>query len=169
MIRKGMVPAVVTIIAMILSITSFASDLDILYDRDIESTEEFLVSIVRPEGDETTSKKSYVICGNTDVDDIRVHLMIADENGNFTDFKNTDGESFWDVGASGIFMKEIIFPKEDRNRIRIAAYKKSEVDRLVPGENLQINDYNITVLPEGFFRNFFSNFRVTDFLSNIVK
>lgn len=155
MFRKSLFAIIVAIMVIFTSFSSFAftTVLDVLKSKDVKSTDEFLVSIIRPEGDETISKKSYVICGNAvdEAEDIRVHILIENNDGKWEEFKNTDGESSWDIGASGIFMKEVVFPNEGINSIRVAAYKKSEIKDLKAGENLQINDFKITVLPEGFW------------------
>lgn len=163
------------VLAMAIIFTSFSSFayttvLDILKSKDVKTTDEFLVNIIRPEGDETTSKKSYVICGNAlnNAEDIRVHIFIENSDGELVEFKNTDGESSWDIGASGIFMKEVVFPGEGINSIRIAAYKKSELSKLKAGENLQINDFKITVLPEGFWSSIRNGINVLKYLKSFV-
>ncbi len=130
-------------------ITSYAASVPaVIYDSTAQSKSEFLVTITRPEGDESTFKKSYVICGNTEVKDIRVEIAIQNKDGKYIPFPNTDGEAGWDVGESGIFMKEVQLPDLGANKVRIAAYKKSEVSSLELDKNLQINDYTITVLKE---------------------
>jgi hypothetical protein len=171
MLKKSFCAVIIIMVIVLSSFPSYAytTVLDILQSRDIKSTDEFLVSIVRPEGDETVSKKTYAISGvaKEDEEDIRVHIFIENDKGEFVEFKNTNGESSWDIGASGTFIKEVIFPAEGINSIRIAAYKKSEVENLEAGKNLQINDFKITVLPKGYW-NEILKINVTKFLKSLV-
>ena len=121
---------------------------EIMESADVAATEQFLVTITRPVGDETTFKKTFVICGVTEESDVRVALAVKDEeSGKYSYLKNTEGNSSWDIGSIGIFTKEINLA-EGTNSIKIAAYKKGESGELKPGENLQISYYTITVLKE---------------------
>lgn len=131
------------------SLQSFAASVnDIIYDKSAISTEEFLVSITRPEGNESTFKKSYVIRGNTALKGIRVEILRVNENDELVPFENSDGESSWEIGDSGMFMKEVMLPNLNANQIRIVAYQKENVDNATLGENLQLNDFTITVIKE---------------------
>ncbi|MCX7843346.1 MAG: hypothetical protein N2489_09795 [Clostridia bacterium] len=150
MLKKVIIPLLLLLAVLLLAMPSLAAFSSVIYDKDIKSTDEFLVKITRPEGDETTFKRSYVICGNTTLSGIRVELAIEDSKGTFVPFYNTDDESGWDVGQSGIFMKEVVLPETGANRIRIAAFQKANSKNLVAGENLQIKDYTITVLEQSF-------------------
>jgi hypothetical protein len=129
--------------------TEDVSALDkLVFDAEIKATEQFLVTITRPAVNETTFKKAYVICGVTEKSDIRVALAIKDsETGSYKYFKNTDGDSSWDIGSMGIFTKEVNL-SEGINNLKIVAYKKSETDNLKPGENVQISYHSINVLNE---------------------
>lgn len=110
-------------------------------------TNQFLVSIARPLYDESTYKSVFKICGSTKSKDIRVRLYaLNDATNTYKPLKNTKGELFWDVGASGVFIKEAILPKEGANKILVCAYNKSQEGNLHIGENLQINEFNITFL-----------------------
>ncbi|AEV70603.1 hypothetical protein [Acetivibrio clariflavus] len=162
------------------SITSFAEDLEdqkllnkytILADKNTSDTEQFLVTITRPEGDESTFKKSYVICGNTVKDDIRVMLLIYDKDEKkYIPFANTDGDYMWDIGASGIFMKEVILPNKGANDVRIIAFKKNETEKLVPKTNLQINSFTVSVLDNGIKEAIKTGFlKITDMLNGLFK
>ncbi|HOA98275.1 MAG TPA: hypothetical protein PKK29_10940, partial [Acetivibrio saccincola] len=114
-------------------------------NKDTEDTEQFLVTITRPEGDESTFRKSYIVCGNSTAEGITVKLyMYSEESGTFEPFKNTEGESSWNIGISGFFIKEIELPNVGANRIRIAAYKNG--GELVLGENAQVNTFTVTLL-----------------------
>lgn len=129
-----------------LSLPVHAASESVLFNRNLSNTGEFLVNITRPEGDESTFKKSYVICGNTGLSGMRVEIFI-EKSGGWERFKTTDGETGWNVGES-VFMKEVVLPDTGANRIRIAAFKNSDArnNNLELGQNLQSNDYNITVL-----------------------
>lgn len=171
MLKKlGCAISILAVLA-IFSLQSFASSVnDIIYDKKTKSTDEFLVTITRPEGDESTFKTSYVICGNTENKDIMVEILILNEKGDYEAFENTDGESSWDIGESGVFMKEVVLPNLDANQIRIAAYKKAEIDNAKLNENLQIRDFTITVLKEEVKDKIKNGFvSVTDILKDIFK
>jgi len=162
------------------SITSFAEGLEdqkllnkytILADKNTSDTEQFLVTITRPEGDESTFKKSYVICGNTVKADIRVMLLIYDKDEKkYIPFANTDGDYMWDIGVSGIFMKEVILPNKGANDVRIIAFKKNETEKLVPKTNLQINSFTVSVLDNGIKEAIKTGFlKITDMLNGLFK
>lgn len=163
-----------------LSVTSFADGIEnqtllnrysLLADKNTEDTEQFLVTITRPEGDESTFKKSYVICGNTVKEDIRVMLLIYDKDEEkYIPFANTDGDYIWDIGASGIFMKEVILPNKGANDVRIIAYKKNETDKLVAKTNLQINSFKVSVLDNGIKEAIKTGFlKITDMLNGLFR
>jgi hypothetical protein len=77
-------------------------------NKETEDTEQFLVTITRPEGDESTFRKSYIVCGNSTAESITVKLfMYNEESETFEPFENTEGECSWDIGFSGFFIKEI--------------------------------------------------------------
>ena len=73
---------------------AFASrDNALIFEGNIMDTEQFLVTITRPEGDETTFKESYVLCGNSGKENITVQLLMYNEwTGKFEPFCNIDGE-----------------------------------------------------------------------------
>jgi len=153
--------------------TAFADGkIDVISSKKTEDTKQFLVTITRPEGDETTFKESYVICGNSDKQNITVKLLIYNEKTDqFEPYRNLDGEDTWTIGASGFFMKEIELPKKGANRIRIAAYQgsaKMEQTELVLGENLQVNTFTVTVLDRSLRNSIKNGFlRITDMLENL--
>ncbi|OPZ90899.1 MAG: hypothetical protein BWY74_02154 [Firmicutes bacterium ADurb.Bin419] len=162
------------------SITSFAQGVEnqkllneytILADKATSDTSQFLVTITRPEGDESTFKKSYVVCGNSVKEEISVMLLIYDNSTQkYKPFANTDGEYIWDIGASGIFMKEVILPNKGANDIRIVAYKKNETDKLVSKTNLQINSFKVSVLDSGIKEAIKNGFlKITDMLNGLFS
>lgn len=158
------------IVTSIISVSSFASGNDVIYDKSTVSTSQFLVTIYRPEGDETKFDKSYVICGSSEKDDIRVELLILNEStGKYEAFKDVDGESGWDVN-SALFTKEVSLPNEGANKIRFAAFKKDEAAKLKPGTNLQVNNFTITVLNKSFIEKIKDNlFSLPDVFKGLLS
>ncbi|WP_010681340.1 hypothetical protein [Acetivibrio cellulolyticus] len=162
------------------SITSFAEGVEnqkllkqytILTDKATSDTNQFLVTITRPEGDESTFKKSYVVCGNSVKEEISVMLLIYDNTTHkYKPFANTDGDYIWDIGESGIFMKEVILPNKGANDVRIIAYKKNEADKLVSKTNLQINSFKVSVLDSGIKEAIKGGFlKITDMLNGLFN
>lgn len=120
----------------------------IIADADVEETDQFLVTITRPDGDETTFKKAYVIAGTTDESGIEVVLaMYNPETKAYEEFENTDGDSRWEIGSFGLFSKQVRL-NEGANKLKIMAYKKSEKGSLELGTNLQVNYFTVTALNE---------------------
>jgi hypothetical protein len=120
----------------------------IIADAGVKETDQFLVTITRPDGDETTFKKAYVIAGTTAESGIEVVLaMYNPETGNYEEFKNTDGDSRWEIGSFGLFSKQVRL-NEGANKLKIMAYKKSEKGSLERGTNLQVNYFTVTALNE---------------------
>lgn len=103
-----------------------------------------IINITKPEGDaDSTFKKTYVICGNTDKEDVTVELSVYSKSSDsFVAYNNTEGESSWTIGSSGMFMKEISLPNYGANRIKIVAYKSSDP------EKKQVEEFTITLLKE---------------------
>jgi hypothetical protein len=120
-------------------------------EKDTEDTEQFLLTITRPDGDEITPRKSYVVCGvaeEKNPEDLVVVLSIYNESTEMYErFENIDGESSWEVGSFGMFTKEIML-KEGANKLKIVVYQKS-ADNLQVGVNVQVNSFTVTVLKEG--------------------
>lgn len=100
-----------------------------------------VITITRPEGDEVTYNPTYMICGNTDKQDVTVEVKVYDSNaGSYVPLYTTDGEYGWGIGSSGIFMKEVKLPYYDANKIQVVSYSKSEI------EEKQFNNFTITLL-----------------------
>ena len=116
---------------------------DLIKSRDIGETEQFLATITKPVGDETTFKKSYVVCGYSDLRDISIAIAVYD--GNKEQYVYVSDDSVWDV--SGIFSKEIPLHL-GANKLKIVAFPKSEVNNLKPGVNAQVTYFTVTVLKE---------------------
>lgn len=128
---------------------------NIITQKDADITEQFLFSITRPDGDEITHKKSYVICGVANeagvIEDLRVVLSVYNENTEvYERLNNIDGVSSWDIGSFGMFTKEVIL-KEGINKLKIIVYKKSS-DELEIGTNIQVNTFTVNVLRQGIIK-----------------
>lgn len=170
MLKKICFILVVAIAFSLISVSSFASGNDVISDKNTLSTKQFLVTIYRPEGDETKFDKSYVICGSSEKDDIRVELLIYNGGtGKYEAFKDVDGESGWDV-SSELFTKEVSLPNEGANKIRFAAFKKDEAGKLKTGTNLQVNNFTLTVLNKSFIQKIKDNlFSLPDIFNGILN
>ncbi|HEY9063038.1 MAG TPA: hypothetical protein VIO64_21465 [Pseudobacteroides sp.] len=171
--------------ALMLSTVSFSYqknganilDNDFIYSMDTKPTaKQFLVTITRPEKDESKCKRSYVICGvseEKEPEDIVVKLLIYDkETKSYIDFPDVEGNTSWDLGKYGILIKEIEFPQDGINKIRIVAYKKSpgKVQKPLIGENLQISDYTLNVMKEDLTEKIKNGIiKITDFFKGIFK
>ncbi|NTV88946.1 MAG: hypothetical protein HGA22_01050 [Clostridiales bacterium] len=125
--------------------------LAMLSDKDTKTTDQFMLTITRPDEDtDSTYKKSYVISGDTlktDYENVRVVLGTYDETTkSYKLMKNADGESSWDVGDYGAFAKEIILSK-GANQIRILAYNTTETEEF-SAENVQVCDFTVKLLDQ---------------------
>lgn len=120
-----------------------------------------LINITRPEGDEeSTFKKSYVICGNTANEGITVELSVYDNDlGYYVPYANTEGETSWGIGSSGMFMKEVNLKYTGANKIQVVAYKNSDT------ENRQVEKFTIILLKEDL-KNKLMNMKVKDIFTN---
>lgn len=133
-------------------------DDELIYSSETKTTKNLFVKITRPDGDESTFKKSYVLCGVSLKDeafsDLVVKLLVYDEESDsYKEYENADKEKSWGLGKYGIFIKEMALPNvEDGNninKIRLVIYNNSEKEKLALGKNLQVNNFTITVLEEG--------------------
>jgi hypothetical protein len=140
---------------------------NIIADKYIDSTSQFLVTITRPEGDENTFNKSYIICGVSNHSDIEVVLSVYNESsGKYEEYETTEGVSRWKAGK--LFTKEVIL-REGANKIKLVAYKTNEADNLNVGENVQVNKFTITVLKESLKDKILNGVvKIADIIENIV-
>ena len=138
--------------------------------EDMEGTEQFLVTITRPDGDETTFKKSYAVCGETDRKNVKmVFAMYNPDTGKYEEFENTDGESRWEIGEFGFFGKEVELAK-GANKMKIIAYVEAEDGSLVAGTNLQVNYFTVTLLEESLIDKIKNSVvDITDVFTQIFK
>lgn len=138
MIKKVSTILIIAVIVCAFSIPVFAGVDSSIYNPDTSTTDQFMVTITRPDGDESTFNQSYVICGVTGQEGVTVKALI-EKDGWYSDFPDTDGVTSWTIGSSGVFMKEVTFPNTGANKLRIVAYTDSQ---------RQINDFTITVLEQ---------------------
>jgi len=170
--KRGLIILVLVLVITALVVPAYAEGEDwlpdIILDSSLDSTDQFLFTITRPEGDETTIYATYVISGYANDQAITIQLLKQNEDGEYVPFCNTDGESSWEVGAYGIFSKEVSL-KEGANKIRVVAYKTDEIDNLELGVNLQVNNFTVTRLNDEI-RQIFENgfiFRISEWLGNL--
>lgn len=139
MVKRVLSCFIVVFILISVSLPAFAGD----YDKSTKRTESYFVKITRPEGSESTFNNSYVISGNTEFEGIEVELYRLDkEKGKYVPYETTDGISSWEIGASGMFMKEVDLPNKGANNIMVVAYQKDDRSKE------QITKFTITVLEE---------------------
>lgn len=140
-----------------------------VYSKETSATEDIYFTLTKPENKEDlTFKSSYVLCGKTELEGIRVHLLrYNDSDKLYEEFKNTDNTSSWKIGISGIFMKEVLLDK-GINDLRLVAYKAGTVD----GEDreYQITDFIITASDESLKEKIVNNtLKVLDMFKGLIK
>lgn len=146
--------------------------LNIVMEKDSEETEQFLVTITRPDGDEITHRKSYVICGVANEGRIPENLIVVlsvynEKTEEYELLENIDGESSWAVGSFGMFTKEVML-REGANKIKIVVYDKSAA-KWQEGENLQVNTFTVTVLKEGIRQKIVNGtLKISEFFQGIL-
>ena len=134
----------VIIVSLAVSIVQPSYAVNIYNKNSKSNLKSKLVNITKPNGDESIFGKLYLICGYSKYSNVNVKLLIYNKNkGKYEDFETTSGESSWKIGASGVFVKEVKFLANGANCIRLACYQNST-------EDVQIEDYTITVLKDSF-------------------
>jgi hypothetical protein len=122
---------------------------DLFKRAKVTNTKQFLLNINRPDGSESVNDSDYVISADTDAKDVIVQIGIYnDAKKQFVPFVDENDDNQWEIGKSGLFMKEIKLKetKNGVNRIRVYAYKKGAEKNFKLGYNLQINEFKITLL-----------------------
>lgn len=124
---------------------------DILNKALEEGTEnsKTIVTISKPsDGKDSTYKKTYVISGVTDYENVMLVFAKYDsENKKYVPLKDEDGNFKWEVGSFGAFAREIKLSK-GANKIRILAYRKPPKADELTIDDVQIKDLTITLLDE---------------------
>jgi len=161
---------------------------DIIKDNDIKETEQFLATITN---NDTVFKKLYLICGYAEEKNIGAILArYNEEKGVYEEYLDTDGESRWDIGDSGLFTKEIEL-KKGENKLKFIIYKKPLVEssksienedriaenaaienekiNLEEGKNLQISFFTVNVLDESVKDKLINSVtKITDIFKNDI-
>ena len=150
-----------TILVLLLMVFALAGNVyalgfDAIYSKETASTEQFLVNITRPDGNESAFNRKYLVCGNTQMTGRKARILIYNlytgvyetySNPKYITNGNPNGYCIWDIGNSKMFMKEIQLPNEGANLVRIVAYNKNiPVERLEWGKNLQVSNFTVTFL-----------------------
>jgi hypothetical protein len=131
------------VLHMVKKIVASLTCMALLFTISVSGFAQGLIKITKPEGsEESTFKKSYVISGKTDKEDVVVELSrYRADLGYFTPLSNSEGETSWIIGSSGMFMKEVPL-NEGANKLKIVAYRNSDP------ENKQTEQFTITLLRE---------------------
>jgi hypothetical protein len=119
----------------------------LVYDTELEETDQVLVTVLKPDSPEKiVYKSSYIFfCGTDESDIVLVMAKKNLESGEYDYLENVDGESVYEMG--GICSSELELEKGE-NIIKLIAFRKSEIDNLEHGVNLQVNYFKITFLEE---------------------
>jgi hypothetical protein len=154
MFKKAIAVFIIISSLFVFSIQSYAMGYDV-YDPMTMPTDQFMVKIFRPEMDSSTFNSLLIVSGVAYQQEITVQLAVLNlSTGRYEDLYTVDGLSKWETDEVGLFFKEVNL-KQGTNKIRIIAYKTSMINNLTLGEDLQINDYSITVLSEDTKKSFF--------------
>lgn len=103
---------------------------EIISNKDMKETEQFLVTLTKPASNENVVfKKLNIICGFTKSESVMAEEVITvilarynEETGLYEEFKNTEGESRWNIGVFGLFTKEVEL-LEGINKLKIIVFK----------------------------------------------
>lgn len=122
---------------------NYVKIIDLISDKDTETTSQFLVTITQPNsGEETATKKTYIINGIAKDQDVVVYLARFNEKtGIYENYENADGEYTWETQANKMFSMEVTLNK-DANKIKLVAYPKEKEGKLKL-EDIQINKFTI--------------------------
>lgn len=127
----------------------------LIKDGNAKESDQFLVTIRKPETDKiSVSKKSYIITGTTEETDVKMFMAkLNEKTGEYEAFENTDGESSWEIGSFGMFAKEIVLTK-GFNKIKMVAYRTSQ-EKGLKIEDVQVKYFTISLLDENIFKKVF--------------
>jgi hypothetical protein len=113
------------------------------------STEKLYINVTKPTTDETVYKDTYAICGvrveSASTDDVLTVYLAKynSESQKYEEFTDTDGNSRWTIGVSGVFIKNVTL-KEGDNKFALAAYRKADADNgTLNADNIQVVKFNI--------------------------
>ena len=122
---------------------------EIIKSIDMEETEQFLVTLTKPKPIvfEKMNICGFLINGSIGTGEVITVILARynDETGLYEEFKNTEGESRWNIGIFGLFTKEVKLP-EGINRLKLIIYKiPAKPENLIntdtgnAGKNVELN------------------------------
>jgi hypothetical protein len=127
MMKKPWISVLILLFLLVFYIPAFANT---TYDKGTPATKEFYVKTSRPQNNESTLKKACFISGSTDEKGITVELYILNNNtGVYEPLVTSDGVSSFEIGASGMFIKEVDLPNYGENKILLVAIPKPEATK----------------------------------------
>jgi hypothetical protein len=171
MFRKILLSFLLMIMFSVFVVSSNAAGKSAIYNPNTYSTEQFLANVTRPEvRNETTYKKIYLVCGSSENKALMFEALVFDAaEGYFKPVSIVGGGHTWKLNDPGIFAEQLVLPKTGANQIRIVTYFDGE-EVLVPGKNLQVSDYTITLMEKNdknLFRNGFQ--RIANMLGQLFR
>jgi hypothetical protein len=150
MLKKYLIPIMIIISFISVGFNSFASSIDTIYNKNTKDTSQCMISIWRPDGNETTSSKSIKISGQCKKHSSIIKVLVYNPK---TDTYQ-EHKSF-EVGSWGVFAKVIELPYNGVNKIRIVAISENTREYTL-GKTLQISSFYIIQIKEGAKSDFFS-------------
>jgi hypothetical protein len=129
------------------SLLTYSFNNDPRYDPSTPSTGEFMAVITRPQGvSETTFRNMFLLCGVNYDRKLRFEALVFNPNsGLYEPASMLKGVHTWEMSQPGVFAEQMYLEKSGVNNIRIAAYDLEGTD-FIPGKNLQISNYAITLM-----------------------
>jgi hypothetical protein len=152
-----------------LSVFTYSFNSDPRYDPSTPSTGEFMAVITRPQGvSETTFRNMFLLVGVNYERKLRFEALAFNPNsGVYEPASMARGQHTWEMTQPGVFAEQMVLRQSGVNNIRIAAYDIHETD-FVPGKNLQISNYAITLMEKKEDGNMGTGFgRISRMLSQI--
>ena len=130
-----------------MTLATSAKSKESMYNANTYSTEQFLANITRPEvRNETTYKQFYLVCGSSENRTLKFEALVYHEDSQmYKPLSLVGGGNVWFMYEPGVFAEQLNLPKTGANKIRIATYYDDDKD-LIPGKNLQVSDYTITLM-----------------------
>lgn len=172
MLKKLIFSTLFTATLFLLSVHSVsAMNKSLITDPSVGQTKSVFATITRPQGvSETTYKPLYMICGVNFGSGVRFETYILQEEADrYQALELQRGGNAWEMVAPSVFAEQVVLPNNGVNRLRVAAYD-IDATQLKHGENLQINDFVVTLMQKeekGFAATGFR--RITGMLSHIFK
>jgi hypothetical protein len=134
------------------------------YSRDVQETGAKFFTVSRPLVSDSTTSKSFFVCGNIVYDWTTVETFIySGLEERYIPFTNIEGESSCQISSSGFFNNEISLPNKGDNKLLIVAYRTSEP------ENKQFSKFTVALRSESFTERFINGLdKALDFFANLL-